>query len=246
MAARVQLDLPFLRSAPPRPEPPIEPPTPKAPAIDFVRMRRARRYILRVRADGTVRVTVPRGGSRAEAVRFVEKHASWIQRERARVRSTHITPEWTDGATMLLRGERITIHVNGNNGSRTVRYGDRVVHAPGDLRAAIESDLRALAREELVPRLHSLAAAHGVAIARVTIRNQRSRWGSCSRSRAIALNFRLVQMPPVVSDYVLLHELMHVRQPNHSRSFWRLVEEVCPTFRAAEHWLKTEGRGLLA
>ena len=63
-------------------------------------------------------------------------------------------------------------------------------------------------------------------------------------SGRIALNFRLVQMPPFVSDYVLLHELMHLKQQNHSRRFWRLVEAACPEFRAAERWLKTEGRSL--
>ena len=204
-------------------------------------MRRARRYILRVRPDGSVRVTIPRGGSRAEAGRFFERHASWIQRERARIQSTPAVSRWTDGAALLLRGEPATIHVDGGS----ARYGDRVVKVTGDLRACLEADLRALARAELVPRLHALAATHDLTVARVTIRNQRSRWGSCSRSGAIALNFRLVQMPPTVRDYVLLHELMHLKQPNHSRRFWRLVEDVCPDFRSAEHWLKAEGRGLL-
>ena len=78
----------------------------------------------------------------------------------------------------------------------------------------------------------------------VTIRNQRSRWGSCARNGNITLNFRLVQMPAHVRDYVLLHELMHIRQQNHSRRFWRLVEAVCPGFRDAERWLRTTGRTL--
>ena len=77
------------------------------------------------------------------------------------------------------------------------------------------------------------------------IRNQRSRWGSCSTSGVITLNFRLVQMPSWVSDYVLLHELMHTCQQNHSRRYWRLVEQVCPHFRAAETWLRVEGKALL-
>ena len=209
-------------------------------------MRRARRYILRVRLDGSVRVTVPRGGSRAEAIRFLEKHSAWVQRERARVRSTRVTPEWRDGATLLLRGERLAVHVTESNGQQVATYGNRIVRVTGDLRSSMEADLRMLAREELVPRVYALAAAHGLKVPRVTIRNQRSRWGSCSRAGSIALNFRLVQMPAAVSDYVLLHELMHIKQPNHSRRFWRLVEEVCPEFRDAERWLRVEGRGLLS
>jgi predicted metal-dependent hydrolase len=211
-------------------------------------MRRARRYILRIRPDGGLRVTIPRGGSRAEAVRFLDRQAAWVQRQRARLRSVEAAPQWIDGAGILLRGERVTIQVSVANGVRTAHYGGRSVRVPAsaaDLRAAIEPDLRALAREELTPRLYALAAEHGLTVTRCTIRNQRSRWGSCSRSGAIALNYRLVQMPPAVSDYVLLHELMHIREPNHSRRFWRLVEDVCPEFRGAERWLKDVGRALL-
>jgi predicted metal-dependent hydrolase len=239
----VQLDLPFLRA------PEIEP-VPSAPRIEFVRMRRARRYIVRVRPDGTVRVTIPRGGSRAEAARFLLRHSAWVASERARVHAASVTPAWTDGATMMLRGELVTMHVDADRrgGRAIVRYGERTVILNGkthDLRGGIEADLRALAHDELGPRLRALAADHGLAVSGLTIRNQRSRWGSCSRSGRIALNYRLVQMPPSVSDYVLLHELMHLKEQNHSRRFWRLVESACPDFRAAERWLRRHGPGLL-
>jgi hypothetical protein len=210
-------------------------------------MRRARRYVLRVRPDGSVRVTVPRDGSRSEALRFLEEQAAWIQRERARQRSINVKPRWTDGTTMLLRGQQVTIHAAGAGSDRRVCYGERSVRVPGDaidFRPLIEADLRVVAREELGRRLTELAASHGLTVTGLTIRNQKSRWGSCSRSGRIALNFRLVQMPPAVSDYILLHELMHLKQQNHSRRFWRLVESVCPGFLAAERWLKGEGRTL--
>jgi len=232
----VQLDLPFLRAPVPEPAGPLL-------SIDFVRMRRARRYIIRVRPDGSVRVTVPRGGSRLEAARFLEKHAQWIAQERARVRAAHVTHAWIDGATMLLRGEPVLIRVADEPGRRTVRYGQPA--GDTDSRRCIEGDLRTFAREALGPRLQALAAAHDLTVAGFTIRNQRSRWGSCSRAGRIALNYRLVQMPSAVSDYVLLHELMHMKQPDHSRRFWRLVEAACPDFRDAERWLKVHGRGLL-
>ena len=252
----MQLDLPFLRTpldgsvrnpSPPTGGPTVGPPAGSEPTVDFVRMRRARRYVLRVRSDGSVRVTVPAGGSRAEAVRFLEKHAAWVQRERLRVRSAGSTPQWIDGATVLLRGQRVTIRTAGAGLDRRVCCGDRSVRIPAgavDLRPYVEADLRALAREELGPRLTELAAAQGLTVAGFSIRNQKSRWGSCSRTGRIALNFRLVQMPREVSDYVLLHELMHLKEPNHSRRFWRLVEPACPGFRGAERWLKTEGKSL--
>lgn len=210
-------------------------------------MRRARRYILRVRPGGGLRVTIPRGGSRAEAARFVERHAAWIARERARVRSTAQPIEWRDGGAVLLKGEPARIDVSTVQGRTVARYGDRLVRVPADavdLRQYIEADLRLLARSELGPRLRQLAAVHELTVAGFSIRNQKSRWGSCSRDGRIALNFRLVQMPPHVCDYVLLHELMHLKQQNHSIRFWRLVEAACPGFRAAERWLKTDGRAL--
>jgi len=105
--------------------------------------------------------------------------------------------------------------------------------------------VRAIAADELPPRCLELAALHGQTVRRVSIRNQRSRWGSCSSTGTIALNWRLVLMPAFVSDYIMLHELMHMRQPNHSRAFWREVAIVCPDWREAERWLKTHGRELL-
>lgn len=234
----MQLELPFTNSFLNR--------EPSTDRIEFVRMRRARRYILRVRPDGTIRVTVPRGGSRREAAAFVAEHQKWIERERRRIGAEHAPVEWHHGSRILLRGDSVFIHVTSSGSGGEVRYGAQRLslrHAES-LRAAIEADLRQLARAELIPRLQELAAGHGLKVRDVTIRNQRSRWGSCARNGNIALNFRLVQMPPEIRDYVLIHELMHLRQQNHSRRFWRLVEAACPAFREAERWLRTTGRSL--
>jgi predicted metal-dependent hydrolase len=245
----VQLHLPFLQVA----EPPLDPGPARRVgpqfAIEFVRMPRARRYILRVRPDGTLRVTVPRGGSRREAEQFVRRHEKWIARERNRVHVESASPggpDWHDGSTILLRGEPVRIAIEARGSTCRVVYGDRSVLVAdlADVRPAIEHDLRELARAVLLPRLRELAIEHSFQVGAVSIRNQRSRWGSCARNGNIALNFRLVQMPVHVCDYVLLHELMHIKQQNHSRRFWRLVEAVCPGFRDAERWLRTTGRTL--
>lgn len=215
--------------------------------MEFVRLRRARRYILRVRPDGTLRVTIPGGGSKAEAAAFVRRQAAWVARERERVRSERGPAQWGHGSAVMLAGVVHRLDVHAADDRFTVRYADRVVRATdaANLRAAVEQDLRSLARTELPPRLLALAAEHGLPVRKITIRNQRSRWGSCSRAGAIALNFRLVQMPPSVRDYVLLHELMHLKQQNHGPRFWALVERACPGYREAERWLKHEGRSLL-
>jgi predicted metal-dependent hydrolase len=104
--------------------------------------------------------------------------------------------------------------------------------------------LRQHARRVLPPRLRALAAEHDVAVTRVSIRNQRSRWGSCGRDGHISLNWRLVQMPDWVCDYVLIHELMHLRRMDHSPAYWKHVADACPRYKEARAWLRANGRAL--
>jgi predicted metal-dependent hydrolase len=104
--------------------------------------------------------------------------------------------------------------------------------------------LRARAVDELPPLLMRMASALGLRVSGVSIRNQRARWGSCSRGGKITLNWRLLLMPDWVRDYVILHELMHLIQMDHSPAFWKLVEGVCPTYRDATRWLKAHGPSL--
>jgi predicted metal-dependent hydrolase len=235
----VQLDLPFTKAVP-------EPPPHVEPRIEFVRMRKARRYIMRVRPDGTLRITIPRSGSKAEAMAFMARHLAWIAKERARVQNEQSPVCWTAGTAVCLDGVSHQIVVVHKADGPVACYGGRCVRVRDveNLRPDIEADLRILARERLVPRLTELARVHGLEFTRVTIRAQRSRWGSCSRAGAIALNFRLIQMPAFVRDYVLIHELMHLRQQNHGPRFWALVERACPNYREAERWLRRSGRAL--
>jgi predicted metal-dependent hydrolase len=108
-----------------------------------------------------------------------------------------------------------------------------------------EDRLRAMAEIQLAARCRELADKHAVPITGVSVRDQRSRWGSCSARGSISLNWRLIRMPGYVSDYVILHELMHRRQPNHSSKFWNEVGHVCPEWRDAERWLRKNGRDFL-
>ena len=113
--------------------------------------------------------------------------------------------------------------------------------------------LRARAATELPARLLELARVHAyvgesegtpLRVTRVTVRNQRTRWGSCGRDGHICLNWRLLLMPDTVRDYVLLHELMHLRRLDHSRAFWALVAAACPTYQDARRWLREHGGSL--
>ena len=214
----------------------------------LVRNPRARRYLLRLRPDGTARVTIPRGGSVLAAREFAERNAPWLERQLQRLQSQPQQPAaWKVGTKILFRGEEVGIEAGLNGEAGTIRFGGesvKVSDPTADLRPAIEGHLRKLAVRELPGRVLEFAARHGLTVRRVTVRNQKSRWGSCSRHGAVALNWRLVQSPVFVRDYIILHELMHLRELNHSPGFWREVERACPDYAAAERWLK-EHRGLL-
>lgn len=206
-----------------------------------VRNPRARRYLLRVQSDGTAQVTIPRGGSRSEADSFVERNRRWLEKQLEQLHSQpRLAATWHIGTEILLRGDLARIET-GEGGKLRVGMETLAVTSSDmnvDLRPAIERRLRALASVELPIRVSELAALHGFVFQRVTVRNQRVRWGSCSRHGGISLNWRLIQLPPSVRDYIILHELAHLRQLNHSDKFWLEVESVCPDYREAERWLK--------
>jgi predicted metal-dependent hydrolase len=210
--------------------------------VRVVRSPKARRYLLRWTTEGTARLVIPRRGARAEALRFLERSEAWLLRQRARwqARSPERLP-WTDGTAILFRGGEATLHVEPVGEGVTLRFADqsiRLPHSRPDYRTAVHEHLRRLAEKELPPRTLDLAREHGIEVKRVTVRSQKTRWGSCSARGTISLNWRIIQAPPEVRDYLIIHELMHRRQMNHSARYWKLVADACPGYRAAEMWLK--------
>jgi predicted metal-dependent hydrolase len=212
--------------------------------VAIARSQRARRYVLRLRADGLARLTVPRHGSTAEAWQFAQRNSAWLEKQLQHFATRPLrSKEWFAGTEIFFRGEPVRIETD----NQRARFGSEAVivaDANADLRPAIEKHLRALALKELPARTFDFATQHGLAVRRVTVRSQRSRWGSCSSNGVISLNWRLIQTPPFVSDYIILHELMHLRQMNHSARFWNEVARACPDYRRAKLWLK-ENPGLL-
>ena len=208
----------------------------------LVRNARARRYVLRLRPDGCVRVTIPRRGSAIEARRFAERNQDWVERQLQRLIARPARPkEWLIGTEILFRGELVKIEAGTQGDNGVILFGGGVVRVndpAADLRPLVEKHLWRLAAKELPPRVLKYSSLHQLPARRITVRNQRSRWGSCSHHGTVSLNWRLVQTPVEVQDYIILHELCHLREMNHSRRFWREVERVCPGFEAAERWLK--------
>ena len=217
-------------------------------SVRFVMVARARRYILRLQPDGTARLTIPRRGSLQEALRFASKNLAWLERQLLRQACEIKQPiAWGAGTSIWFRGQTVPLLAGTQGAAAIIHFGQESVRVddPGaDLRPKIENHLRKLATGELQARTLELSRWHGIAIARVSVRNQRSRWGSCSPRGTISLNWRLIQTPDFVRDYIILHELAHRREMNHSRRFWREVERLCPNYREAERWLRQHA-GLL-
>lgn len=208
-------------------------------SFSIVRHRRARRYLLRLRPDGTARVTIPQRGTASGARAFIERNREWLKRQLDRLPAVlPATLEWQTGSQIWFRGELVYLEAvkPGEIGFGTERL--RVPATSFNLRSIVRRHLRVLATRELPEKVMDHASAHGLAVRRVTIRDQKSRWGSCSSKGTISLNWRLIQTPASVSEYVILHELAHLRHMNHSTRFWREVEKLCPDYRRAKLWLK--------
>jgi predicted metal-dependent hydrolase len=218
---------------------------PRQVPLALVPNRRARRYVLRLRPDGTARVSIPRGGSAVEARRFAERNIAWLERQLLRQAVRPPRPKaWTRGTEILFRGESVRLEHWPENGEMWVRVAAEqfeLKQPADDLRPAVQGHLWRLASHELPGRVRELASLHQFEVRRIMVRNQRSRWGSCSRHGTISLNWRLVQTPEFVRDYIILHELAHFKHMNHSRRFWAEVKRLCPDFERAETWLKGHG-----
>ncbi|WP_438480440.1 M48 family metallopeptidase [Oleiharenicola lentus] len=215
------------------------------PELLFVRSARANSYRLTLRRDGVAMVTIPARGSEREARRFFDQHQDWLERARARqAQKPRAASVWTVGAHVLWRGEMHEVRIAAQGEKPQVCLAAdvfRVASIEGDLRPTLEAHFARRAKIELPGRTWELSAETGVDVKQVTVRNQRSRWGSCSAGGTISLNWRLVQTPDSVRDYIIFHELMHLKEMNHSERFWTRVEEVCPWWRDAEKWLKRNG-----
>ncbi len=214
----------------------------------------ARRYSLTLTRDGRPRITIPRRGTLAEARRVAARHLVWLQRQLAKFQNTRERQAaWIDDGLLMFRGELSRIERRDDPVRHPIVFAgmeipipSRLADTPAVWRALVVRHLRELAAVELPARVIELARQHECDVLQITVRNQRSRWGSCSGRKSISLNWRLVQTPEFVRDYIILHELMHIRELNHSARFWAHVGKVCPDYARAEHWLKANTRLLHA
>jgi predicted metal-dependent hydrolase len=177
----------------------------------------------------------------------VSENYAWVEKQFLSLRlQDSLLPNDASQATgtVLFRGRRISLQSMIRDRSLAC-FSDQLARVlsetEGCSRDSVEKILRRLAKVELPEDTFRLAKSHGFVPRRVSIRNQKTRWGSCSSTGAISLNWRLVQVPAFVRDYVILHELVHLDHLDHSTRFWERLAKGCPNLNAAEAWLKLHG-----
>jgi predicted metal-dependent hydrolase len=205
---------------------------------------------LELHADGALTVAAPAACPLAIIREFVASHRLWIDRQRARLaRLPAARPALVHGVRLPYLGTTLTLHHHVTDGRRVLcrREGDAlIVHAadPAGLHRGVTDWYRRAAETHFQDRLAHFGARIGCAPKRLTVRAARTRWGSCSARGTISLNWRLMQAPPELVDYVVVHELCHLRIPNHSPRFWAEVARILPHWRELRVALHSPGAWL--
>ena len=221
-------------------------------SVFLVRLRRhrqARRYTLRI--DAALRevvLTMPPRGSVREARDFAQQHGGWIA---ARLKRLPEAAPFVHGVEVPLRGiPHKIVHRRGVRGTvwtETDERGQRLMCVAGEpphLDRRIGDFLKREARRDLEAASSRYAARLGIDVKRISIRDQSSRWGSCSDTGVLSFSWRLILAPSFALDYLAAHEVAHLKELNHSPRFWRLVERLDADFERAKTWLDAHGTDL--
>ncbi len=192
-------------------------------------------YAIKVLHDGSVELRIPRHMPVREVETILQKHRDWIikasDKQKARFSDT-----FSDGAKAPLFGQLLTLADSKGNHAY---YNEGVLYLPKNDRVACLTEIyRKVAKEYLPKRLEQLAAAYGFSYQSVKINSAKTRWGSCSGKKRINLSLRTVMLPKECIDYVLVHELCHLRHMDHSSAFWNEVEKILPDYKKREKRIK--------
>lgn len=221
--------------------------------VVFRRSKRARRLRLQMDNEGKITLVAPWRTSKWTINLFLKKHASWIEEQIKKIeKQRKLRPEfkYRTGDIYYYFGEPIILQVNPSDRKRPmIRIRDNkmfiTLHrniSKSDgvtaIKKIIEQFYRKKAEEVIHDRLQFFNEHYGFHYNRITLRNQKSRWGSCSRLKNLNFNWRLIMAPIEVIDYVIAHEMCHLKEMNHSSRYWKLVAETIPDYKEVRKWLR--------
>jgi hypothetical protein len=201
------------------------------------RSNRARRVRVTIDRTGTVEVVLPQRVPLRAAEEAVRELRPWIDRRLAEAGRQRAAVA-ARGDTLPYLGQMLTVRAQPGRTRVTHRGETLLVPDSAERHDAIERWYRRMARDEIRSRLDRACAIGGFSYTRLTIRDQRTRWGSCSRGGAMSFNWRLLLAPEAVLDYVVWHEVCHLAFMDHSPRFWGLVSRYCPEHREHAAWLR--------
>ena len=208
------------------------------------RSARARYTSLQIHPRRGIEVVLPASAARAEALAILHEKRSWLERNADLIRlAARGRAAVRDGVRLALRGEWLTVSIEAGPSPRVTALDGRlhvVTRTPHDLaavRTQVERWYRHEARRVIAARVAALRTAADGPVIAVAIRDQDTRWGSCSTDGRLSFNWRLVLAPSPVLDAVVVHELVHLRIPNHSPAFWDTLDQRAPRHRACRRWL---------
>ena len=212
----------------------------------LVRSKR-RTLSLIVEADGTLTVRAPLRMKEADIRRFIEAKTGWIKQKQARVREEALAPrQYVDGETFWYLGVEIPLRLVPSQKPALVM--DKVFKLAKSAQPKAESVFTAWYRQQaravLTERVSHFARNHDLKPGKLRISSARTRWGSCSAKGTLSFTWRLVMAPPEVIDYVVVHELCHLKELNHSKAFWAQVGKILPDYKKRRAWLKKNGNSL--
>jgi predicted metal-dependent hydrolase len=216
---------------------------------------KARRVRLEVRQQTWLAVIVPRYYPISRLPEILKSKARWISRNLARFSQPELLPtrkELRIGDTIPYLGHDLELVKQENHDSDSVVVvGNKLAISPdlfddGLLEPALEQWYRVEAAELINDRITKLGSQMGISYKRLTIRRQKTRWGSCSHKKNLSFNWKLIMAPEPVVEYVIIHELIHLKEMNHSKKFWELVAQYCPSWREHKKWLKQHESDLTA
>ena len=222
------------------------PQIPGSPPVDITLRRnvRARRFSLRVsQSDGRVTLSLPTRAREAEAMAFASAQEGWIRAALARMPAVAGVGI---GSVIPVEGQMLRL-VTGPGRSVQIKGDALVVPGdPGRVGAKVAAFLKVMARDRLAAASDHYAAIVGRRVTQITLRDTKSRWGSCTADGSLMYSWRLIMAPPQVLNYVAAHEVAHLLEMNHSAAFWAVVSRLYPNWQPERAWLKRQGGALQA
>lgn len=211
-------------------------------AVTVKQSGRARRISLRVSGlDGKVTLTIPHGVCEVEALDFARDKQGWLRRQLTRQAEP---VRVALGAELPVEGRMVRIVAGERRGVQLANDDLRVAGGADTVAARVQAFLKQRARDRLVAVSDGYARDLGRGYARITLRDTRSRWGSCTAQGGLMYSWRLIMAPPHVLDYVAAHEVAHLQEMNHSAAFWAVVRRLSPGYDEPRQWLRQNGAQL--